>query len=85
MKKIKTEEFDKYVANYDMSDAAIDRKYHHTYRVMENCLKIAECLNLDDDKKYFVLYTSDEYKNTDDYEVVFQNKAGVILRKTNFD
>ena len=38
----------------------------------------------DDDKKYFVLYTSDEYKNTDDYEVVFQNKAGVILRKTNF-
>ena len=39
----------------------------------------------DETKKYFVLYTSDEYKNTDDYEVVFQNKAGVILRKTNFD
>ncbi len=38
----------------------------------------------DETKKYFVLYTSDEYKNTEDYEVVFQNKAGVILRKTNF-
>lgn len=35
----------------------------------------------DETKKYFVLYTSDEYKNTEDYEVVFQNKAGVILRK----
>ena len=38
----------------------------------------------DETKKYFVLYTSDEYKNTEDYEVVFQNEAGVILRKLNF-
>ena len=38
----------------------------------------------DEDKKYFVLYTGDKYETTDDYEVVFQNEAGVILRKTNF-
>ena len=35
-------------------------------------------------KKYFVLYTADKYETTDDYEVVFQNEAGVILRKVNF-
>lgn len=35
----------------------------------------------DDSKKYFVLYTADKYETTDNYEVVFQNKAGVILRK----
>ena len=39
----------------------------------------------DETKKYFVLYTGDKYETTEDYEVVFQNKAGVILRKTNFD
>ena len=33
------------------------------------------------DKKYFVLFTGEEYKDTDEYELVFQNKAGVILRK----
>lgn len=38
----------------------------------------------DDDKKYFVLYTADKYETTDDYEVVFQNEAGVILRKIDF-
>lgn len=37
----------------------------------------------DDDKTYFVLYTGEKYENTDDYEVVFQNKAGVILKKSN--
>ena len=35
----------------------------------------------DEDKKYFVLYTGDEYKTTEDYELVFQNEAGVILKK----
>ena len=38
----------------------------------------------DKDKKYFVLYTSEKFETTDDYEVVFQNKAGVILRKVDF-
>ena len=37
----------------------------------------------DEDKTYFVLFTGEKYENTDDYEVVFQNKAGVILRKAN--
>ena len=35
----------------------------------------------DETKKYFVLYTDKEFETTEDYEVVFQNKAGVILRK----
>ncbi len=38
----------------------------------------------DEDKKYFVLYTADKYETTDEYEVVFQNEAGVILRKLDF-
>ena len=34
-----------------------------------------------ENKKYFVLYTGEKYEATEDYEVVFQNEAGVILRK----
>ncbi len=34
-----------------------------------------------DDKKYFVLFTADEYENTPEYEVIFSNEAGVILEK----
>lgn len=48
------------------------------YAVVET--KVEDFLK-DDSKKYFVLYTGEEYKNTEDYEVVFQNEAGVILRK----
>lgn len=35
----------------------------------------------DEEKKYFVLFTADKYETTEDYELVFQNEAGVILRK----
>ena len=35
----------------------------------------------DDEKEFFVLYTADKYETTDDYELVFQNEAGVILKK----
>lgn len=38
----------------------------------------------DETKKYFVLYTAEKFETTEDYELVFQNEAGVILRKTNF-
>ncbi|MBQ7410861.1 MAG: hypothetical protein IJW20_05730 [Clostridia bacterium] len=48
------------------------------YAVVET--KVEDFLK-DDSKKYFVLYTGEKYENTEDYEVVFQNKAGVILRK----
>lgn len=34
-----------------------------------------------DEKEFFVLFTGDKYENTDDYEVVFSNQAGVILKK----
>ncbi len=35
-----------------------------------------------EDKKYFVLYDeANTYENTDEYEVVFSNRAGVILKK----
>ena len=35
----------------------------------------------DDEKEFFVLYTGDKYETTEDYELVFQNEAGVILKK----
>ena len=33
------------------------------------------------EKKYFVLYTDEKYESTEKYDLVFQNDAGVILRK----
>ena len=35
----------------------------------------------DDEKEFFVLYTGDKYETTEDYELVFENEAGVILKK----
>lgn len=45
--------------------------------------------NVDDfmeneDKKYFVLFTTDDYESTNQYEVIFKNEAGVILKKMTF-
>ena len=37
----------------------------------------------DDEKEFFVLFTSEEYKDTDDYTVEFENEAGVILKKVH--
>lgn len=34
-----------------------------------------------EEKKYFVQYTENKYESTDKYDVVFQNDAGVILKK----
>ena len=34
-----------------------------------------------EEKKYFVLYTENKFEDTDKYEVIFQNDAGVILKK----
>ena len=42
--------------------------------------KVDDWMN-NNDKDYFVLFTADKYENTDDYEVVFANNAGVILKK----
>lgn len=33
------------------------------------------------EKEYFVLYTGENYETTDEYELLFQNDAGVILKK----
>lgn len=35
----------------------------------------------DEEKEFFVLYTGEKYETTEDYELVFQNEAGVILKK----
>lgn len=32
-------------------------------------------------KEYFVLFTVDKYESTDKYDLIFQNEAGVILKK----
>ena len=37
----------------------------------------------DDEKEFFVLFTGDEYEDTDEYTVVFRNEAGVILKKVH--
>ncbi len=34
-----------------------------------------------DGKEFLILFTGDKYETTDDYELVFQNEAGVILKK----
>lgn len=34
-----------------------------------------------DEKEFFILFTSDKYEDTNNYELVFQNEAGVILKK----
>lgn len=33
------------------------------------------------EKEYFVLYTAEKYETTEEYELLFQNDAGVILRR----
>lgn len=40
-------EFKKYAQNYDMSLDGIERKYHHSFRVMNISTEIAKSLNLD--------------------------------------
>lgn len=45
--------FENYVKNYDLSNENIKRKYDHSYRVAENSLKIAESINLSQDKINF--------------------------------
>ena len=40
------EEFKKYTSEYDMTNKNIDRKYYHSYRVMNESKYIAESLNL---------------------------------------
>ena len=34
-----------------------------------------------EEKEYFLLYTGETYQTTEDYEVLFQNEEGVILKK----
>ena len=42
------EEFDKYVSNYDFSNSKVERKYNHSYRVMELSRKYAKILGFND-------------------------------------
>lgn len=35
----------------------------------------------DDEKEYFVLFTGEPYASTEEYDLLFQNDAGVILKK----
>ena len=41
-------EFDKYAKSYDLTKTELERKYHHTYRVMKYSENIAKSLNLSD-------------------------------------
>ena len=46
-------EFDNYVKNYDMENEHINRKYYHTYRVMDRAGEIAKSINLSEDEINF--------------------------------
>ena len=35
----------------------------------------------EEEKEFFVLFTGDKYESTDKYDLIFQNEAGVILKK----
>ena len=43
------EVFDDYVMKFDLNDYGIKYKYNHSYRVMDECKKLAETLDFDDD------------------------------------
>jgi len=45
---MKNKYFDEYVSNFDMNNPKIDLKYHHTYRVVDYCTKLAKSLNLNE-------------------------------------
>ena len=49
LKKAKLE-FDSYAKKYDMTDETINRKYYHTYRVMNIAGEIAKSINLDSEE-----------------------------------
>ncbi len=44
------DEFKKYAQNYDMSLDGIERKYYHSFRVMNISTEIAQSLNLDEEQ-----------------------------------
>ena len=56
LKKAKLE-FDNYAKKYDITDETINRKYHHTYRVMNIAGEIAKSINLDSEEiNLFLIY-----------------------------
>ena len=40
--------FEKFILNFDLNNKIIKQRYDHTYRVVDNCYKIAKSLNLSD-------------------------------------
>ena len=43
-------EFDKYARQYDLNNENLNRKYYHTYRVVNNCEDVAKSLNLSEEE-----------------------------------
>ena len=89
-------EFDNYAKKYDMEDETINRKYYHTYRVMEISGEIAKSLNLSEEEvelakvigllhdiARFEQYT--KYQTFSDLKSIDHGDFGVeILKQNNF-
>ena len=56
LKKAKLE-FDNYAKKYDMTDETINRKYYHTYRVMNIAGEIAKSIKLDSEEINLAMLT----------------------------
>ena len=94
--EINKKEFDRYTSEYDMNDPKIDLKYHHTYRVVDYCTKLAESLNLNEHDKFLaetigLLHDIARFPQARDYDtfndtISFDhgNKAVEILLDNNY-
>ena len=50
--------FNDYAKQFDFNDASVQRKYAHTYRVIEYAMAISSSLNLDDQMKELIYVAS---------------------------
>ena len=88
------EEFYKYVNKYDLSNGDIKRKYEHSIRVMNLCIKYAKMLNYSDDDIELISIIGllhdigrfeqyARYKRYDDYNTIDHGDLGVIILREN--
>lgn len=80
--------FTEYVEKYDMTNPHVDLKYHHSFRVMDLCNKIAKSLNLDENDieianlvgllhDYGRFFQVSEYNTYDDFKSIDHGDMGV--------
>lgn len=86
--------FDSYVRNYDLNDKLVNVKYLHTYRVADNCEKIAKNLELNEQQIHIAyvigllhdigrFYQATKYKTFKDLDTIDHANLGVEILKNN--